>query len=687
MRSRLAIHAMFVVALASGAWVGGAVPASGDGGGFDSSQAANEPVQRLTAEVRSKGWIAYAARSEKGDWDLFLCRPDGSQRRHLTATPEHNEFSPQFSRDGRRLLYRRTPLSEKIDDNLHGTQGELVIANSDATDPKALGRPGDYSWASWSPDGKLIACLSIKGISFVDVAAGRTLRMLERRGFFQQMTWSPDGQWLIGVANSFGASWSIARMNVITGLPSAVNRVDCCTPDWFPDSQQVIFSWRPRGQEANNGYGWTQLWRADATGRTRQLVYGEDGRHVYGGHVSPDGKYVLFTGNMNEDGDPGNAGAPMSLMRLADAPIIGGESRELRALHPEARDGPVLTLPAGWEPCWTFSELPVVRQADGAPGEVEALATELRGKGWIGYSAKTEQGDWDVFLIRPDGSDRRKLTDTREFNEAGVRFSPNGKRLLYYRMPRTVPVDNNTYGTFDLVVAEADGSRATNLGNAFHWASWSPDGTRLACVAPTGIQIVEVATRKVVRELPRRGIIQQLVWSPDGKRFAGTANGLGQFWNIGCLSAESGDFHAVSETDRYNCTPDWTPDSQCVLYARGVIPNRGGRAELWLARRDGRSRQTLYAEEARHIYGACTSPDSKYVLFTRSVEDLGRVDNSRTTMAVIRWSDTPMIGDASVSLRKRLPDAKNGPRLDLGPGWEPHWTFADLSKTAGKGDK
>ena len=48
---------------------------------------------------------------------------------------------------------------------------------------------------------------------------------------------------------------------------------------------------------------------ADAEGKSRQLVYGEDGRHVYGGHVSPDGKYVLFTGNVEEDGDPGNAGA------------------------------------------------------------------------------------------------------------------------------------------------------------------------------------------------------------------------------------------------------------------------------------------------------------------------------------------------------------------------------------------
>jgi hypothetical protein len=61
----------------------------------------------LAREVRDKGWIAYAARSDKGDWDLFLCRPDGSNVRNITHTPDANEGYPLFSRDGKRMLYRR----------------------------------------------------------------------------------------------------------------------------------------------------------------------------------------------------------------------------------------------------------------------------------------------------------------------------------------------------------------------------------------------------------------------------------------------------------------------------------------------------------------------------------------------------------------------------------------------------
>ena len=658
-------------------------------------------TRELADEVRDKGWIVFCARTEAGDWDLFTCRPDGSDSHNITRTPQYNEAAPQFSRDGRRLLYRRLPRNETISGNRYGEQGQLVFANGDGTAAEVYGESGQYPWASWSPDGRQIACLSIKGVSIIDIATRQVVRTLERQGFFQQLTWSPDGKWLSGVANSFGTGWSVARMNVATGQTNAVSRVNCCTPDWFPDGRQIIFSNRPPGQKENNGQGWTQLWMADAEGKSRKLVYGEDGRHVYGGHVAPDGKYVLFTGNMREDGDPENAGAPMGLMRLVDAPIIGGESKELRTLYPEARSGPVLTLPVGWEPCWAFAEIVSRASSPRFEGETpstqkqgrDALATldgskdglddaaklaaEVRDKGWIIFSAATGAGDWDLFLMRPDGSDRRKLTDTRQYNEAGAKFSPDGKKLLYYRMANTDKVDNNTYGTYDLVIANADGSNAVVYGRGFPWASWGPDGGQIACLDKKGIQIVDLASRKVLRQIPRSGIVQQLGWSPNGKQFVGTANGLGVAWTIGCLDAETGQIHAVSEIDRYNCTPDWLPDSEHIVYSRGIVPGKPGWAQLWVAKADGSDRQLLYAEQGRHMYGGCVAPDGQYVLFTRSEVDLGRVDNSRTRMALIRRQDTPMVGSTDESLRREYPKACTGPMLDLSWGWEPTWTYRD----------
>jgi hypothetical protein len=96
---------------------------------------------------------------------------------------------------------------------------------------------------------------------------------------------------------------------------------------------------------------------ADGEGRQAELIYGEDGRHIYGGALSPDGKYVLFTRGQVDGGGSESSGAPICIMRMADAPTIGGQSEELRAVHLKTKDGAVLPFADGWEPHWTFAEI------------------------------------------------------------------------------------------------------------------------------------------------------------------------------------------------------------------------------------------------------------------------------------------------------------------------------------------
>jgi Tol biopolymer transport system component len=314
-------------------------------------------IVALRSEVRALGWLIFSARSDAGDWDLFAMRPDGSDRRNLTQTPQKSEFLPRLTRDGTRLLFRRVPLGEVIDGNRHGEQGEPVMSLPDGREAKSLGPAGALPWASWSPDGLRLLCLAAKGFSIVEVASGAVVRAVRRQGFFQQPTWSPDGESVLGVSNGFGTGWSVAKLDLATEQVVALNREDCCTPDWSADGRSVIFSWRVPGQKANGGQGWTQLWTGDARGAKRALLVAEDGRHLYGGCFSPDGRYALFTGNAAEDGDPKHAGAPMQILRLADAPIVRGACPETRALHATANAGPVLDLPSGWEPCWTSKDL------------------------------------------------------------------------------------------------------------------------------------------------------------------------------------------------------------------------------------------------------------------------------------------------------------------------------------------
>jgi Tol biopolymer transport system component len=280
-------------------------------------------------------------------------RPDGSDVRNITNTPGHTEAGPRFSPNGKRLMYRRMPKDAVVDHDKWGFQGELVIADANGDNPESVGGDGEYPWATWSPDGTRIACLTLKGILIVDPESRETVRTMPRKGMYQQLAWSDDGKWFCGVTNRFGESWTVARMNVETGEINPVNKFQNCTPDWFPDSKRLIFSHRPGNQD---GYGWTQLWVADGDGANRGLIFGEDGRHIYGGEVSPDMKYVVFTASTKDGGGSEKSGAPMYLMRLSDAPTIHGESSALRKVHPNTKSGVLLSLPVGWEPDWTAAD-------------------------------------------------------------------------------------------------------------------------------------------------------------------------------------------------------------------------------------------------------------------------------------------------------------------------------------------
>ncbi len=320
--------------------------------------AQDEKVAELAREVGGKGWIAYAARGDNRTWDLFVMRPDGSQRRNITNTPDFEEGGPRFSPDNKKLLYRRFAKDTVINHDKWGFQGNLMIAGSDGSNPVQIGGDREYPWASWSPDGKQVACLTLKGIQIVDLETRKIVRELPRKGIYQQLFWSADGKWFCGVANT-SMLWTIVRMNAETGETNVVHEFQSCTPDWFPDSSRIIYPSRPDGQPGNNGWGFTQLWYSDGDGKEAKMIYGEDGFHIYGGALSPDNTYVLFTRCAQDGGGSEKAGAPICIMRMADAPAIAGESPDLRKAHPDAKDAPVLQLVDGWEPCWTYAEIGV----------------------------------------------------------------------------------------------------------------------------------------------------------------------------------------------------------------------------------------------------------------------------------------------------------------------------------------
>jgi Tol biopolymer transport system component len=323
---------------------------------------ADADVQKLRAEVAGKGWLLFSAKTEGGDYDLFLSRPDGSEKRNLTQTPGTNEFGGRFSPDGKQMLYRRMAKPSvvgrhgAINHDSWGSAGELVIANADGSNPQAQGGDGEFPWACWSPDGKQISCLYKREgkIRIFDLDSKKLVKDMPRQGIFQQLFWSGDGTRFCGTANLDGRDWNILSMDIESGKIVQVSRNLACTPDWFQgDPSRVVYSCRTPG--VGGDYGATVLMQGTADGKSRSLIYGQTGRHIYYGCTSPDDKYVVFAVPETD----GGTDAEMVVMRLADAPIVvPADFKALLELYPSAKTGPVLHLgQPGFEPHWTYVEV------------------------------------------------------------------------------------------------------------------------------------------------------------------------------------------------------------------------------------------------------------------------------------------------------------------------------------------
>ena len=342
-------------------------------------QGADDPdVRVLQKEIADKGWLVFAAHpaeiasgkliekhEDRGPFDLYLARPDGSGLRNITNTPDFHEIGGVFSKDGKKLLYRKVPADKPINHNQWGTLGVVVIADADGSNPVVYGEDGEFPWASFGPERKQIACLFKRDgkIRFFDLATKNMVREISNQGIFQQLIWSPDGKRLVGPANIAGRKWNVISIDAKTAKSTLLTRALNCTPDWFQgDPTRVIYSNRNPALFPGkyNNYGLTMLMQATADGKSRKLIYGNDNKHCYYGCTSPDDKYVVF----GDDPEDSIVAGELRILRLADTPIIPPSLKTLKLLHPGSKDGPVfsLTLPGctplrGFEPHWTYAEI------------------------------------------------------------------------------------------------------------------------------------------------------------------------------------------------------------------------------------------------------------------------------------------------------------------------------------------
>jgi TolB protein len=118
----------------------------------------------------------------------------------------------------------------------------------------------------------------------------------------------------------------------------------------------------------------------------------------------------------------------------------------------------------------------------------------------------------DIYSIRPSGRGLRRLTRTRA--SASARFaswSPDGRRIAFVLHP---PAGFEEQPSPLIYIMRADGSLKRRLAPNGLFPTWAPDGKRIAFVRDDSLYAIRPDGTALRRVRHFRGLVRELAWQP-----------------------------------------------------------------------------------------------------------------------------------------------------------------------------
>ncbi len=199
---------------------------------------------------------------------------------------------------------------------------------------------------------------------------------------------------------------------------------------------------------------------------------------------------------------------------------------------------------------------------------------------WISYIASHE-----LWIVSRDGSEKRKLLSLPETREFFIYvWSPDSSKIAYLEtvvskstVTPTPGPDNGMapylVGVIDIATGNVSELSSFEANAGIPILLWSPNGRDLLFIKDYSLVLLEVATRKVVKTIQRGcGLERGLSWSPNGKWFSYTDNGVGGFnptWI--CVNSATGDSIQTIRVDSTSFNPIWDKTGNYIYFLASKI--------------------------------------------------------------------------------------------------------------------
>jgi TolB protein len=238
------------------------------------------------------GLIAYSTRGG----DIWIMRADGRERRRLTRSGHGIDFDPDFSPNGRRIVFRSSRGRYAPDRYGIGLEAIRIVDVRTRRERQIQPRTGGL-FPAWSPDGKTIAFSGLRS----DGAPVDTIQVMRPDGSGvvdlgmpgEVATWSPDGTTIAFGSHPGDGNWAVWRMrrdgsdrrqltHPVLRPPAGAH--GDAPGAWSPDGSRLVDSSEARGD------GELFVMNADGSGKRRLTRWrGGDSPNAW----LPDGRIVF----------------------------------------------------------------------------------------------------------------------------------------------------------------------------------------------------------------------------------------------------------------------------------------------------------------------------------------------------------------------------------------------------------